>query len=255
MDQKEASMINRELIKNTIIQGLLEQFPECQYVKRPDIEPVLVDAFENSGSYRELSNKLYDFCHGNWPEVHPNDGLLYDEYINWFYGGYEDSSLYKWVETVKKTFVEKNGPVRTYEEACQVAADKWTHMIFDSILQDNGDRTGHSDNMMLLGMYLKKINQDELTDETRERFRNNMAEFYLNGCYWEYVDNNGLLRTMSNVNPACDYNPNGPLEDIMKASGIPEKSIDSLAPWKTSIRIDHLDNSVIYSTYSKTEYL
>ena len=233
------------------IQNLLTTFPECERIKRSDVEPVLVDAFKNSRSYRDVGNKLFDFCFEKWPSNFDDDEET-KSWADWFFN--ISTGLDNWVSMVKKTFVEENGRVRSHEEACKLAADKWTQLISDSIKQDNGDKTGHSDMLMLLGMYSKASRQDELTNEIREKFRENMTEFYLNDCEWQYVDGRGNKSTI-NHEPSCDYNANGPLHDIMLNSGIPESSIDLLAPWKTLITIDKKDGSVGYHTYAHTEWL
>ena len=54
---------------------------------------------------------------------------------------------------------------------------------------------------------------------------------------------------------SCDYGPSYPLYLILYHAGVEKNDIGNICPWKTSIRIREVDNSVQYYTYQHMEDL
>ena len=102
--------------------------------------------------------------------------------------------------------------------------------------------------MIIFEFLCKKLNRKndsakEITKEIIEKVHDNFVKYYLD---YNYDAMYGMR---------VDYDPTKDLYNLLKDSGVPEKHIRSLCPWKTGIYIDEKDNSVVYCSYSKREYL
>ena len=79
--------------------------------------------------------------------------------------------------------------------------------------------------------------------------------FYEDDCWWDYYNDDGSYYDTWQTDLTVDYGPCKALYKLLEKSGVEEKHIRSICPWKTSIKIDERDNSVIYRTYGKKEVL
>lgn len=241
---------------------LLEKFPECEKLNKDDVRAILEKVLLESESHEEVVSKLYDSCEEIYPEPPENKHKPWEDQdhtqFNYFWEYKDDDNPSKltfrqWTGMVEAEFVARTGKKRTYKEACRVAAEEWHRKIFDVVFQDNGCWEGSSYNLNMLGSSIKMSAQEKITQEMKDKFLEVMEDYYYNNCRYDW-ENNGQKHT-SYIEPSCDYGPNGPLHDIMERAGIPEKEIDSICPWKTTIRIDQLDNRVKVYGYGKVDYV
>ena len=233
------------------IEYLISIFPKNSKINAEDFRQTLVDIFENEQYcqtiFDRLRKRFEDFF--PYPTKEQWEDMSADEkycrvYID------EKSLIYEWSKNVEVFFVNAKGCRRTYDEACELAADTWMEKLFVKVFQDNGDRSGHSDNMQMLGLLLKADALEGISDEVKNKVKENLIKYYKNHCL--YKDKEGYT---FHVELYCDYNPNIPLYDILKNAGIPENKINSLCPWKTGVEIDSRDNAVILISYQKHEYI
>ena len=77
-----------------------------------------------------------------------------------------------------------------------------------------------------------------------------MTEYYKNGCKDEKVSGYRI-----DITPYCDYYPNSPLRNILIKSGVNEKEVNKICPWKTGISIDEIDYAVVVRRYQTVEYI
>jgi hypothetical protein len=227
-----------------LVEDLINSFPESDKVKKEDFSDIIKHIFNEMKSYREIWGYLSDALENIYPSP---SNEMWEEH--WQKGGNDYCAKYKeykdrfihYVNNITKTFVAIKGKRHTYEDACSIAADEWVDLIFGSQLQDNGDRSEHSGMAMMLGTLLKYNAQERIPNfkELKPIVREKFYDYYHNGCLCNYEG-----RTVF-CTPDCDYHPNIALCEILKESGIPEKEIDSICPWKTSIRIDNEDYTVI----------
>ena len=232
----------------TIKEEMLDAFPECEKLKKEDMAGALDKIFSGLESYNQIFGIVEDVVYKK--NKYPTDEKeKQDAYFAW------RKKYYNWVDELKGAYIQEFGVKRSFEDACAMAADEWISLIFDNVVQDNGDRSGYSDGLQCLGTLSKKssidrIGGEECLEKIKENVRKRMYEYYLGGC--RYTSDNGY--THSNVSPYCDYDPNMPLYNILKEAGIPEQAIFSICPWKTGVEVDTLDNSVIVRTYGKRKY-
>lgn len=202
----------------------------CTYMKPIDWNN------ENSESYKEYD--IYDKIH---------------------------SELYEILKTAKRIYIEKYGMYRTIEEAASVLADKMCSLLFKWHLQDNGDLDNeHSFMMSALATCLASNAQEKISDEQKKNVYNIIKD-YMIFCHKSHsigVSSDELNKWKEIIKLdfihdglSCDYGPNIVLRNLLAYAGIPEKDINSICPWKTTLKIDYTDNSVIYITYGKVEYL
>lgn len=209
-------------------------FPEQYGFRKETLSSVIDDALKEKFC-RNAVNVICD----RFPNVLPGETEMlfnqehprYKEQIE--YWKIRDNTLFSsgWMNGFKELWLQVNGAVRTKEEACRLAADAWCHHMFVSIMQGNGD-----DNGMLeaLGMYLKTRAQDEITPEIIEKVHKGIYDFYYTH------PGRSMLHYLF-----VDYSPCSFLYDIMKDAGIKENLIESLCPWKSYLKIDPDDNSVL----------
>lgn len=233
--------------------NIIENFPECVRVKTSDVADDIIKIFNEAPDYQCLRKNIAAVWQKYFPKPTQEqwlkaDGTDDDKYCREFIN-YEHE-IFEWMKTVNDLYVGLNGPRRTYDEACEIAADEWMKKIFNIGLQDNGDYSGHSDNAIMLGSMLKLSAQERVSDKTKENVRNEFVKYYKQHCI--HTDSKGFRLYCE---PSCDYGPNVPLYDILKNGGVEDKDIRSICPWKTSIYIDEKDNAVVICGYQKEQYI
>ena len=126
---------------------LIQAFPECEKIKRKDIAEYITKAMTEERFYAEASDKIYNKAYELWPYQR---GLKDDDPERVAYGAYFWGDTWKgvvapfkeWLETFKTEFIAQHGQVRTFDEACQTAADEWARMIFGNHVQLQLDISG-----------------------------------------------------------------------------------------------------------------
>ena len=242
--------MNEKDLKESV-EYLISIFPKDSKTNAEDFRQTLVDIFENE----QYCQKIFDRLRKRFEDFFPYptkeqwEDMSDDEkycrvYVN------EKSLIYDWSKDVERLFVRAKGPRRKYDEACELAADTWMEKLFVKVFQDNGDRSGHSDNMQMLGSLLKANASEGISDEVKNKVRENLIKYYKDHCI--YTDKDGHTY---HVDLYCDYGPNTPMYDILENAGVPEKDIRSICPWKTGVEIDSRDNAVILIGYQKAEYI
>jgi len=173
----------------------------------------------------------------------------------------------------EKTWVDLNGKANTNEEAAQKAADKWCEIIFGDHIQDNGamneDHPGGF-YACALGTLLADKSKESITEEMVTKAHNLFKEYYLHELDFNTTLNNEHLKWLKETLPStddhfdwkygfydlsCDYGPSWALYLILYHAGVPERNIDNICPWKTSIHIRKEDNAVMYRTYQHCDEL
>jgi len=236
------------------IEELIQEFPECEKIKREDIAEFITKAMTDEKFYEEATEKIWEKAHELWPneqELEREDPKRVAHRL-YFYGDYSgnESILHKWLTTFETEFITTHGQVHTFDEACQIVADEWTSMIFGNHLQDNGDQSEAGFLGMMLGTLAKDKARSGLGNEIVEKFRTLCKDYYLGGCI--YVDEKfGKMKLV----PYSDYGPNSALGWLLEQAGVPHDRIGNIAPWKTGITINKRDNSACVGSYQKQKYL
>lgn len=238
------------------IDELIQAFPECEKIKREDIAECITKAMTEEKFYQEAVDKIWKKAH----ELYPHYEGRYDEndaeqnaYRSYFVRDYATGGLSRfdeWRKTFETEFIAQHGHVHTFEEACQIAADEWTRMIFGNHIQNNGDRSENGCIAMMLGTLAKGKASSGIGDETVEKFRKLCKEYYLGGCIYE-DDKYGKMK----IEPYSDYGPNAALGSLLEHADVPHDRIGSITPWKTGIYINKRDNSVCVRGYQTARYL
>lgn len=233
------------------VEYLISIFPKSSKTNAEDFRQTLIDIFENE----QYCQKIFDRLHKRFEDFFPYptkeqwaDTSSDEKYCRVYMD--ESSLIYEWSKDVENLFVIAKGPRRKYEEACELAADTWMEKLFVRVFQDNGDRSGHSDNIQMLGSLLKANASEGISDEVKNKVRENLVNYYRNHCKYTFEDGMSCR-----VELYCDYGPNSPMYDILKDAGVPENNIRSICPWKTGVEIDSRDNAVILVGYQKREYI
>ena len=229
---------------------LLGMFPECEKIKREDIKECVTTTLTEERYYRNASNKiwrrvreLYPPYKGRYDENDPEQNAYRDYFWGDCGGGASDFVL--WMKKVEEEFVARHGQLRSFDDACRLAADKWADMIFGFHVQDNGDNSNWVG--MALGTIVKDDARKNYDEDVADKFRSLMTDYYKSGC--KYKD------CRFPVIPYCDYHPNSPLAKTLEAAGCSEHDVDMMCPWKTGVEVDPKDNSVIVRGYqSETIY-
>lgn len=238
------------------IEELIQEFPECERIKREDIAECITKSMTEEKFYQEAADKIWKKVH----ELYPHYEGRYDKnnaeqnaYRSYFACNYATGSpsrFDEWRKTFETEFINQHGQVHTFEEACQIAADEWTRMIFGNHIQNNGDRSENGCLAMMLGTLAKDKAKSGIGGETVEKFRKLCKEYYLGGCI--YVDEEyGKMK----IEPYSDYGPNDALGSLLEQAGVPYDRIGSITPWKTGITVDKRDNSVRIQGYQTARYL
>ena len=239
------------------IDELIQAFPECEKIKREDIAECITKAMTEEKFYSNALTKIYQKAHALYPPyMGPyEEGLAYrNAYHAYFYTDiytWKRGPFGEWIDTLRQAFIALHGQVHTFDEACQIAADEWARMIFGDHIQDNGDESETGYFGMMLGTKLKNSISRRYTSNHAKRFRRLMKEYYLADCIPERFNDRPIKFA---VLPSCDYHPNEVLFNILVKSGINEQDANNICPWKTSIYVDELDNSVCVKGY-RTERL
>lgn len=218
-------------------------FAESYGYSRGSLSLIMDDALKEKFCHKAVNyvcDKFSNILPGEDEMIFDQNHPRYKEQLD--YWKIRDDVLFSsgWMNGFKELWLQVNGAVRTREEACRLAADAWRHHMFVSIMQGNGDDNGM---LEVLGMYLKTRAQDEITPEIIEKVHKGIYDFYYTH------PGSSMLHYLF-----VDYSPCSFLYDIMKDAGIKEDLIDSLCPWKSYLKIDPDDNSVLYSwNYGKKE--
>ena len=234
---------------------LIQAFPECEKIKREDIAECITKAMTEERFYAEASDKVYRKACELWPYQR---GLKDDDperlaRIAYFWGGIVkgvEAPFMKWQETFETEFIAQHGQVRTFDEACQAAADEWARMIFGNHIQNNGDQSSAGGLAMVLGTLAKDKASRGISSDTIEKFRKLCKEYYLGGCRYK-EDKYGWMESI----PHCDYGPNDALSDLLNQAGVPHDRFSIICPWKTGITINQRDNSVCVHGYQTARYI
>jgi len=228
------------------IKELIGMFQECEKVRRTDMEGCITDAVNNERFYAEAMNKLWLRLYELFPYKGDKDEK---EAYKAYFDNYDKGSLHEWMELFKLEFRNKHGVLRTFDEACELAAEKWARKIFGTHVQYNGDQSETGGMTMVLGTLAKEKAKEGLKQGVDEKFKALMRDYYRGGC--KYTDE----KNTSTVVPYCDYGPNHALFDILVKAGVGEKDANFICPWKTGISIDTFDNSVCITGYQTAKYI
>lgn len=187
-----------------------------------------------------------------------------------------DTIMYdcKRILNCEKTWVNINGKAHTEDEAARIAADKWCELIFGWHLQDNGalnETHGGGFPACALGTILSEVSKKNLTDEMKMKAHQLLKDYYIHDLHFAKTNDMEDLDWLNKTLPtnesqnfnwnygfyelSCDYGPSWPLYMILYHAGVPEKDIENICPWKTSIRIRREDNTVMYRTYQHCDEL
>ena len=215
------------------LQLIFENYEYDSHIPREKLTEIITDALSKAKSIRDMQN-LIDEAKEEFRDrdsESEEDREIHYKIDDWVYCH------------IPELFIKVNGMVhKTMNEAANIAADIWVNLLFKRVIQDNGDKTGHSDMAMMLGSLLKSRAQDNITPEIIEKARQNIYDHYREPMNQYY--------SMS-----VDYYPNKYLYDALLDAGVPENDIDSICPWKTSIYIDARDLYVVVCTYQDRKYL
>ena len=238
------------------IEQLINEFPECEKIKREDIAECITKAMTEEKFYQEAVDKIWKKAH----ELYPHYDGRYDEnddeqnaYRSYFVCDYATGGLSRfdeWMEMMRQLFVDMHGQVHTFEEACQIASDEWTRMIFGNHIQNNGDQSNAGGLAMVLGTLAKDKASRGISSNVIEKFRKLCKDYYLGGCIFEDKEY-GKMK----IEPYSDYGPNTALGKLLVQSGVSPDRIGSITPWKTGITINRRDNSVCVRGYQTARYM
>lgn len=238
------------------IEEIINQFPECEYIKKENLIDIVNKIFSEEKFYRNIYSMLMDVCYKLYPADDKNWGSDYSkERRNYLYGEYDEyfnniNPLGDWIHSIEDEFINRNGVHRTYEDACELAADKWVKLIFGFHIQDNGamnEPHGGGGPACMLGTLLKDRVINNLPDT------NNISKKAFDLLKKWYIDHKGNRGYSAQLD--VDYGPNMNLHNILVEAGVPERDTSSICPWKTSISIDERDNCVLYHTYGHVDYI
>ena len=239
-DTKSFSQPQVERITN---EGLAMLFPECTYIKCSDIEPLIQTLFEECKDYREINEKVKDYCWKYYPRP-DTKSEEYDTYLEYYH------KVTEWIKHIEREYVERKGYRHPFDEACLIAAHEWAKMIFGVHVQNNGDKTPAGDFLSIMGTLAKEKAKKDLNIQVVGKFITLMTEYYKNGCKDERVSGYSI-----DIDPYCDYYPNSPLRNILIKSGVNKEKVEKICPWKTGISIDEIDYAVKVRRYQTVEYI
>ncbi len=234
---------------------IINSFPECEKIKREDIAECITKAMTEERFYAEASDKVYRKAHELWPYQR---GLKDDDPVRVAYKAYFWVDLIKgveppfkvWLKTFETEFIAQHGQVRTFDEACQTAADEWVRLIFGNHVQNNGDKSDAGGLAMVLGTLVKGMAGSGYSRDVIDNFRSLMADHYRGGCRWKSESG----AEYSDV-PNVDYIPSSSLFGLLVKAGCKEDDANNMCPWKTGITINQRDNSVCVRGYRTNRYM
>lgn len=242
---------------NYTLEELLEIFPKHDNIDRNDIKDLLDNLYENCKQYQDIYMYFENYVSSRFPgsdyKKYGYDSPEANEYFVFVHGrrNYNQLTLYEWVKKVETLYISKVGQRRTYDEACKIAADKWCELLFKFHLQDNGainEDHGGGFWACALATVLKEDSMKEITEEMIKNTHDNIYKYYKEHCFYKSKEKDDWSGQISLY---CDYGPNVPLYELLEDSGIPDKYINNICPWKTGIDIDEIDNAVIIKGYQK----
>ena len=236
------------------MEELLKTFPQNDKIDINVIKCMLENLFDNCNGYQDILDYFLTYVNSCFPGSDYNkygyNTPEYKEHSHYLYGN-DSMNFYDWIKLVQKYYLDNKGKKRTYEEACDIAANKWLELLFEFHLQDNGAlNEDMSFKMSLLATSLKENARNEISEDIIKNVYDNIHEYYMNHCQYQVNED---YKTY--VKLYCDYGPNAPLYDLLKKSGIEQFNISSLCPWKTGIEIDENDNSVVILGYQTRKYI
>lgn len=234
---------------------LIQAFPECEKIKRENIADCITKAMTEERFYAEASDKVFRKANELWPYQR---GLEADDpermaYMAYFCGDIlkgVKAPFHEWLNTFETEFIAQHGQVRTFDEACQAAADEWVRMIFGNHIQNNGDQSDAGGLAMVFGTLAKDKARNGYSKDVIDNFRSLMADHYRGGCRWK-GDGGREYRDV----PDVDYHPSPSLLGLLVKAGCEEGDANYMCPWKTSITIDQRDNSVCVHGYRTARYM
>lgn len=243
----QAKVLSQPIIRRMTNEEIINAFPECWRIKKADMAECIEKVFDDVKFYRKVGSYIIQHCYRYWPEPKDYRSEDYKAQSDYFYGNYDtkDFRFRDWVKQVEEEFIRRNGPHRTYEEACQLAADEWARMIFGTHMQNNGDQSDAGGMAMVLGTLVKEKAKSGYDEKVIDKFRRLMAEEYRNNShgdqYWSA--------------PYCDYHPNTTLSDVLIKAGCSEHDANNMCPWKTGVTVDDRDGSVCVRGYQTARYI
>ena len=233
---------------------IINAFPECERIKKADMAECVNRVFDEVKFYRQVGDFLMKHCKTLWPEPTNwrTDRTDYDIWSNYFYGDYEayDFRFHNWRKSIEAEFIARHGQHRTYDEACQVAADEWTGMIFGRHIQDNGDKSPDGVFGNMLATIVKDKCRQKYGQDVIGRFREAIRQHYLGHCVYKSTEHDSYRDI-----PDCDYHPSPSLRKALSDAGCNDDDISYMCPCKTCITIDEADNSVCIRGYQTERYM
>ena len=259
-NRKKNLIIKPEKVMVYSFDELLEKFPKHEKIDINKVKELLDHLYDNCKYYQEIWNYFEKYINTCFPgsdyEKYSWDSPEHKEYSNYLHSIKDNNDLRfgDWIKYVQARFIYDKGQRRTFEEACEIATNKWCEMLFKFHLQDNGainEDHGGGFWACALGTILKEDSMKELTEEMIKNTHDNIYKYYKgHSIYTDKKDG-----WTSQINLYCDYGPNAPLYDILEDSGIPKKYINNICPWKTGVNIDETDNAVVLIGYQKRNYI
>lgn len=243
----QAKVLSQPIIRRMTNEEIINAFPECEKIKKADVAECINKVFDDVKFYREVDWYIRQHCFKFWPESDDYQSDDFKAHGNYFYGDYDtkDYRFREWVQKIEQEFIQRNGPHRTYDEACQMAADEWARMIFGTHVQNNGDQSDAGGMAMVLGTLVKDKAKSGYDGNVIDKFRRLMTEEYRehsrNARYWSA--------------PYCDYHPNTTLADVLIKAGCDKNDVGNMCPWKTGISVDARDGSVCIRGYQTRRYI
>ena len=254
-DEKTEYVPKRDLVMEQRFTNdeLLAMLPPHEKVDPEYVKGAIEFIMEHMEFHEDIYGYLEKSINNSFPrptreqyrEHHPYT----DEYYEYFHG--KDSKYRTFYKAVESEFLNRKGLRRSFEEACEIAADKWMEMIFGFHIQSNGDRESQASAMaMMMGTLLKDEAVNRCKADAQEKARQLFYEYYRNGSMYK-----GSRGHVFKAELYSDYGPNSPLYDILIKAGIDEKDAGRITPWKTGVEIDENDNTVVLIGYQSREYI
>jgi len=189
-----------------------------------------------------------------------------------------DLRITEWLGITKSAFdcfksywVKINGMTHTLEEASKIAADKWCELLFGWELKDNGDLDSqHSFNMSVFASALGNSTKEKISDDVKKKCHDLLEETYMRIIRNKVDDRKWIVDKYAQDDDdriymnaygmeqewiKTDYHAMRNLYLILSAGGLTDDEISCICPWKTNIRIERTDYSVIYCHGGKFDYL
>lgn len=259
--------------KNSDLEMDITEVPELT----DDIIKQALDAYFSASKLEDAWKCLEAFIN----TIIPNPEVNYND-PNWktsdTYKQYRYSLNVSWIlsdvkysANLPQAWVNLHGKRHTNEEAAKIAAEKVMELCFGWHLQDNGAlNEEHSFMMCALGSSLGNDAKAGISADVKEKAYELFYKFFLGyldpdsvgGNYQKWLRENAPSSNPERFNWEflkgelyCDYGPNWAWSTLLEAAGVDERSASLICPWKTGIKINVIDNAVMYSTYQNVDYL